>query len=239
METSNTSVNKKIYFIIWALCIIGFWSVLPYIQYLGKLPATISMRDMFLLGTAQSAFFFGFICWLSFKLIPKTDLRPFFVDHLLKQIAYPAVLSGVLLSGILFFLNQMVFHNALLSGAVHPPFWAGALASIYGGVNEEVSLRLFLFTLIYFLVGKAIKIHAGNRAPILWGVNLFVALLFGVGHLPALFKLIHPSVLDIFRVVFLNGIAGVVFGWLYWSRGLWTAMAAHFIADLMLHAFLI
>jgi len=36
-------------------------------------------------------------------------------------------------------------------------------------------------------------------------VNILVALIFGIGHLPAAFKLAAPSALEIFRVLFLNG----------------------------------
>jgi membrane protease YdiL (CAAX protease family) len=32
-----------------------------------------------------------------------------------------------------------------------------------------------------------------------------------------------------------NGLAGVVFGWLYWRRGLLAAMVAHLTFDLVLH----
>jgi hypothetical protein len=132
---------------------------------------------------------------------------------------YPALLGGVLVGLAIFLSDKTIFNNSLLSG-VHPPFWAGALASIYGAINEEVLLRLFLFSLLYFLIGRCLRIHGKNRSTILWGVNIFVALLFGIGHLPAAFKLASPSGFEIFRVLFLNGIAGVVFGWLYWSRQL-------------------
>jgi membrane protease YdiL (CAAX protease family) len=36
----------------------------------------------------------------------------------------------------------------------------------------------------------------------------------------------------------LNGIGGVVFGWLYWKKGLESAMIAHFSADIVLHVLL-
>jgi hypothetical protein len=238
MEAQNAATNKKTFFILWILCIIGSCSVLPYVQNLGIFPATVSIWKVFLLGTIQAVLFFGLICWLSFKILPKTDLHPFFYRNFFKQIAYPGVIAGILVGGAIFFFDKTVFHSSLFSG-VHPPFWAGALASIYGGVNEEVLLRLFLFTLIYFLFSKAIKIREGNRLPILWSVNLLVALLFGIGHLPAAFILASPSAFEIFRVLFLNGIAGIVFGWLYWSRGLWTAIAAHVVTDLVIHLFLI
>jgi len=42
---------------------------------------------------------------------------------------------------------------------------------------------------------------------------------------------------SIFQLLFLNGIAGVGFGFLFWKYNLETAMCAHFIADLVLHVF--
>jgi membrane protease YdiL (CAAX protease family) len=35
-------------------------------------------------------------------------------------------------------------------------------------------------------------------------------------------------------ILSLNGIAALVFGYLYWQRGLGSAMLAHFLADLVL-----
>ncbi len=229
---------RKPLFLLWILCVVGFWAHIPYVQYLEILPDTIPVWRTLLLGTVQTALLFGFICWLSSKILPKTDLHPFVYRNFLKQIAYPGIVAGILVGGAIFTFDQTVFHSSLLSG-VHPPFWAGALVSLYGGVNEEVLFRLFLFTLIYFLFGKVIKIHGGNRVSILWSVNLLVAILFGMGHLPAVSKqLTSLSAFEIYRVLFLNGIAGIVFGWLYWSRGLWTAIVAHFVTDLMIHVFL-
>ena len=161
-----------------------------------------------------------------------------FLKHTFKQIAYPAIIAGIVVGFAIFLFDKTIFHSSLLSGA-HPPFWSGVLASIYGAFNEEVLLRLFLFTLLYFLLRKCIKFGVHKKIYALWTVNILVALVFGLGHLPAAFKLTSPSAFEISRILFLNGIAGIVFGWLYWSRGLWTAIAAHFVADLMIHVFLI
>lgn len=238
MKLLDKKGNRNTFFFLWLLCIIGSWSVLPYVHYLGIAPASVSLGRVFLLSTIQSALFFGLICWLSYKIVPKTDLRPFLFQNPLKRIVYPAIISGILVGLTIFFVDKTAFHSSLLSG-VHPPYWAGVLASIYGGVNEEVLLRLFLFTLFYFLLRKCFKVNEQNRTTYLWVVNVVVAILFGVGHLPAAFKLVTPSAFEIFRVLFLNGIAGVVFGWLYWTRGLWAAMVAHFVTDLMIHALLV
>lgn len=232
-----TARNKKTFFILWILCIVGALSVLPTMQFLGAVASTASIWKPLFFGGIQAALFFGLICWLSFKIIPKTDLQPFHVKNPRKQIIAPALIAGTAVGLAIFVLDKALFQSSL--SGMHLPRWVGLIASIYGGVNEEVLLRLFLFTLIYFLSGKIIKIRKENRSSILWGVNIFVALLFGAAHLPLAFKISSPSSLEIFRIFLLNGIGGVIFGWLYWSRGVWTAIAAHFVADLVIHVVLI
>jgi membrane protease YdiL (CAAX protease family) len=238
MVSQGKALNKKIFIFLWLLCVIGTWAVLPYKQYLGIFPFSVSIGKIFLLGTIQSVLFFGLICWLSFKILPKTDLHPFQLSNWLKQIVYPAIISGILIGLVILFFDKTLFGNSLLLG-IHPPFWAGALASVYGAVDEEVLLRLFLFSLIYLIINKGFRVKADKRVVVLWTTNILVAILFGLGHLPAAFKLAASSAFEVFRILFLNGIAGLVFGWLYWSRGLWTAIAAHFVTDLMIQVFLI
>lgn len=233
----NDKQGKKLGFLLWVLCLIGSWAILPYVHYMGILP--LSLPVVLLLGTIQAAVLYGLVCYLSFKLLPKTDLQPFVIKDLKRQIIYPGVIFGLLVGLIIYFLNQTVFQDSLLvAGSVSPPLWTRALASIYGGVNEEVLLRLFLFTSVYFISRKIFKFTNRNRLYFLWGTNIIIALIFGLGHLPAAFKLISPSSFEIFRILLLNGIPGLVFGWLYWSRGLWAAMATHFVVDLTIHVFI-
>lgn len=239
MTNSDKSKPKaKIFVALWLLCILGSWSILPYILHSGVIPPPVSFVKVFFLTTAQVMILFGITCFLSFLLVPKTDLRPFLADKPLKRIIYPGVLAGALVGCVLFFLDKTLFKSTLLAGA-HPPAWTGLLGSLYGGINEEVALRLFLFTLVYFLFGKIFNFELKSRAVFLWISNLIVAIVFGLLHLPAAFNLIAPSSFEVVRILLLNGIAGVVFGWLYWSRGLWTAMTAHFVADLVIHVFVV
>ncbi|MCH9633558.1 MAG: hypothetical protein S4CHLAM7_02860 [Chlamydiae bacterium] len=230
--------KKGLFFLLWSLCILGSWSVLPYVQHLELVPSSVSLAKIFLLVTAQAMIFFGIVCWLSYLLVPKTDLRPFSTDKPFKRIVYPGVLAGFFVGLIIYLLDVTLFRSSVFSGA-HPPAWTGLLASFYGGINEEVLLRLFLFTLVYFLFRKIFKFELHNRVIFLWSVNVLVAVVFGLGHLPAAFKLAAPSSFEIFRILLLNGIPGVVFGWLYWSRGLWTSMVAHFVTDVVIHVTLV
>lgn len=218
-------VSKKIYLILWFLCILGSLSVFPYIYYLGILPKTVSVTQSLLFNTLQATFIYGLICWLSSKIVPRTDLDPF-----TKPSINLALFCGVLVGIMLIISDKFLVIPPLVD--IEPPLWSVAIASFYGGINEEVFLRLFLFSFIYFTFRKCL---VGKRLLILWMTTIIVAIIFGLGHLPALFRLTDPSYLEILRVIFLNGIAGIVFGWLYWSRGLWSAMIAHFVADLVIH----
>lgn len=238
MTDTHIEYSKKQFLLLWFFCLIGSWSVFPYLYYLEILPPSVSISNAFFISSIQAAVFFGLICYLSYKILPKTDLHPFIVTNVFKQIFLPGVISGVSVGLIIFSLEKTIFQDSPLSG-VHPPFWAGALASIYGAVNEEVLLRLFLFTFIYFIFRKFGKSANDNRLLLLWIVNIIVSIIFGLGHLPEALKLTTPSSFEIFRILLLNGISGIVFGWLYWSRGLWTAMVAHFVTDLMIHVLLI
>lgn len=97
----------------------------------------------------------------------------------------------------------------------------------YGGVIEEVMLRLFMMSLVAFLLNKVFGRQEKPGTAILATANVIAALLFAAGHLPATFILLGSSPLIIFRCFLLNGGFGLLFGWLYRRYGLRYAMIAH------------
>ncbi|MGE3953785.1 MAG: CPBP family intramembrane glutamic endopeptidase [Parachlamydiales bacterium] len=220
----RAGVDFRRYLLLWGACLLGSLSVIPHMAYAGLVHSPLPWALLVL----QSLILFGLACGLSALVVPRTDLAPFQRVRLL-----PALITGVAVGLLLRLLNKTVFSGAALS--IHPPAWTGALASLYGGINEEVMLRLFLFTLVYFLFCKVFRPSERGRPYALWTTNILVALLFGLAHMPAAFKLLDPSPLEWCRILVLNGVAGIAFGWLYWTRGLWTAMVAHFTCDLMIH----
>ncbi len=109
----------------------------------------------------------------------------------------------------------------------------GLLASPYGAIAEEVQMRVFTMGLFAWLLGR----FSGKQAAP-WIVIVAIALaalLFGAGHLPLAAKLVPLTPDVVTRVIAYNALPGLVFGWLYWRRGLEHAMLAHFCADLVLH----
>ncbi|MCD9028155.1 CPBP family intramembrane metalloprotease [Luteimonas sp. BDR2-5] len=122
----------------------------------------------------------------------------------------------------------------------------GLLASFYGGIVEEVQLRLFLMTLLVWGVAQAERLrlprtmraqtpHPRPSAALVWTAIVIAALLFGAGHLPTAAGIWGLDAGVVARTVLLNAIGGVAFGWVYWKRGLEMAVLAHFSADLVLH----
>ena len=130
--------------------------------------------------------------------------------------------------GVLFSLDYWTF------GAMMPELRNGLdsitlnnwLASIlYGGIVEELMLRLFFMSLIAWVLQKLLK---KQTTGILVAANVIAALLFAAGHLPAtwaLFGTLTPMLL--FRCFLLNGGFGLFFGWLYRKHGIQYAMLAH------------
>lgn len=116
----------------------------------------------------------------------------------------------------------------------------GVLASFYGGIVEELQLRLFLMTLIAWAATWLVRRRAGFDGAlsprIAWTAIVLAALLFGLGHLPAASLVWELDAGVVVRTLLLNGIGGVVFGWLFWKRGFEMAVLSHFAADLVLHA---
>lgn len=111
---------------------------------------------------------------------------------------------------------------------------AGLLESLpvrllYGGITEELLLRWGLLTLLAWGIhaGRA-RLGGDELAPTTaWAAIGVSAVLFGVGHLPALATIVEPTPALVVRTVALNAVAGAVFGWLYWRDSLEAAMLAH------------
>ena len=114
--------------------------------------------------------------------------------------------------------------------------WKGLLASFYGGVAEELQLRLFLMTLLLWGAWKAFaRARPSPPAFAVWLAIVAAAIVFGAGHLPAAAHVWPLDSVVVIRTLVLNALVGVPCGWLFYRYGLEHAMAAHFSADIVLH----
>lgn len=139
-----------------------------------------------------------------------------------------AVIGGfaLILPDLLFFGKHVPM--IMDSYSVKPTIPYMLAAVLYGGVIEEVMLRLFMMSLVAFLLHKLFGKKTETPATgILIAANVIAALLFAAGHLPATAMTMGITPMILFRCFLLNGGFGLLFGWLYRKYGLRYAMLAH------------
>ena len=142
-------------------------------------------------------------------------------------------LAIALIGGLALILPDLLFfgkyNEAIMNSYAAKPtvvYIVGAI--LYGGVIEEVMLRLFFMTVIAFILWKLFaRKEEKPTLAILVVSNIIAALLFAAGHLPATFMAIGNSPLILFRCFLLNGGFGLLFGYLYRKHGLRYSMLAH------------
>lgn len=199
-----------------------------------------------LVSLVQPALLLTLAVWAGVKLTPKVNLhapafeayaqRRSFLAALRPQIA-SGVAAGVL-SGVGLVLISLLT-PAALAGAEEmfdPPL---ATRLLYGGITEELLVRWGLMTFFLWaawrLFGRDTKEPTARLA---WCSIILSALAFGALHLPIAFTLAEEitSALIVY-IVGANSVFGVLFGYLFWKRGLEASMIAHVLAHLT--AFLI
>lgn len=101
---------------------------------------------------------------------------------------------------------------------------------LYGGMTEELLTRWGLMSFfawaLWRLGGK------GEVSPAtIWAAIVMAAALFAAGHLPLLFTIAaQPQPTLIITILLANFFPGLLFGWLFWRRGLEAAMFSHAFA---------
>jgi membrane protease YdiL (CAAX protease family) len=142
----------------------------------------------------------------------------------------------------IYVLDKLAFdsvRNAMKDAGVKEPRpWKSLLATFYGGIGEEIMLRLaaqsgIAVGLRRLLKGKGKRGAVGGS--IMWPAITIGNLAFGAGHLPTVTRLVKLTPAVIMRTLVLNAFAGTLFGYLYWKRGLEAAIIAHASADLVIH----
>lgn len=262
---TDTGIRKKwnwrLFFVLWIASIVGVMLVLPYA--LAKIPESALSKAppwyvLVPLEVLQGGMILGLITLAGLFFANRTGLgapileawldgRP--VRSKLRSILLPSVVIGVIGTFLIIGLEIVVFEPAIrsqnpasadaISLRNEPAWWKGLLASFEGGIDEEIELRLFAMSFFAWLGALVYRKADGTPgSAVLWSANVLAAVLFGVGHLPLISAMAPLTGVIVLRTVVLNGLLGVAFGYLYWKRGLESAMLSHFSADLLLHVVL-
>lgn len=258
----KTPINWKVFFILWIASLLSTIAALPYVLELqsgliAQMEIPIPLPALIALQIAQSGFIFAIMVFFGMLLMKRIGLSVPILDSVsrgesasntLRAILPISIMLGVVASLLIIgldFLFQPLILNELgdkanvLMPTAQPAAWKGFLASFYGGITEEILLRLFVMSLLAWLGSFISKTAEGKPTnSIFWSANILAAVLFGLGHLPAASLILPLTTLVVIRIVLLNALGGIIFGWLYQTRGLESAMIAHFSADIVLHVLL-
>jgi len=260
----KTLVNWKVFFILWIAAILSTLAVTPYAlelqsSTLALIELPFPLPVLIAIQTVQNAIIFGVAIFIGMILANHIGLGTPLLDSVtqresasdkIRALLPISIVFGIITSLLIIALDTAIFQpiliqqlgataNALNLKTTQPAAWKGFLASFYGGIGEEIQLRLFVMSLIAWLGSFVSKTSEGKPTSIVfWAANILAAILFGLGHLPATANIISLTPLVITRAIVLNGIGGIIFGYLYWKRGLESAMIAHFSTDIVLHVLL-
>lgn len=110
----------------------------------------------------------------------------------------------------------------------------GLLVSLGAVIGEEIWFRFGLMTVLLWFMSKWVTTpDISDRAALV--VILFVAVCFGVAHLPQLASFGAASSFAIWATIGGNVCVATLYGWCYWRYGLLSAILAHFTLDIVLH----
>jgi hypothetical protein len=240
-------INRKIFTILLTLCILGTLAVFPYVVTLqkdvfSKLPIPIAV--VILAQVVQSTVIFAVAIAAGLYLARVTGFTHPVLTAIsekkdrtkpLVRMLRLSLISGIVAALAIFGLDYLfsLFQSTISVCSNPAPIWQRLLAALYGGIVEEVLMRLFLVSLLTWIGMKLTGQLKPSRNIIITAIVL-AAIIFGLGHLPVTAALTKITPLIVARAVILNGVGGIIFGWLYWKKGLESAMIAHFTTDIFL-----
>lgn len=252
-SSARGAVNWRVFWVLTAAGVVGAIAVIPVAlsaqaDLLKDVP--VPLWVILPLQTVQNAILIGVAVGVGLWLGGKTGLGAPLVEAWtggdrpaaargLRRLLLPSLAAGLAVAGAVIAFDEAVFSPLIPPPAAQrpapAPLWMGLLACLYGGVTEELLMRLGLLTFFAWLFAKLARAADGRpSAKVLWAANLVVAVLFGLAHLPATAYFMPVTPLVVARAVALNGVAGLTFGYLYWKRGLESAVLAHLTADVVL-----
>lgn len=191
-----------------------------------------SIDILIVVAVAQTVSYAVFCGFLGYILADKIGLwKPVKLEKKSLSVTLLVSLAG----GIVLSLDYWIFGGVIegvQSANAAGLTVSGVFASVlYGGIIEEVMLRLFLMSLIALVIWKLFFGKYDKEkipASVFVIANVTAAVVFAAGHLPAtvvLFGKLTPLIL--FRCFLFNGGFGLVFGGLYRKYGIVYAMIGH------------
>jgi hypothetical protein len=201
----KTFINWKVFFVLLAAFAFGLFAITPYSLELQQnalakiklpMPLAVLIPIQLISQTLLFGIFIAFGLFFANRIglglpILEARLRGESVTSKVQAVLLISIALGVIASLLIIGLEVVVFQptllqqlgdkaNALNLRTAQPAAWKGLLASFYGGINEEILLRLIMMSFLAWL-GKFIsKTPEGKPTnAVFWVANILAAVLFG------------------------------------------------------------
>jgi hypothetical protein len=235
---------------LYAAALAGALALIPYTLRLVRAssrPMKVSPRTVVLASLAQNALLFAIVVFVGLAVSHAVGLGAPYVASFVGCHPPPRPLGPVMSvatvigagAGLFLTVADLVLLPrlpALLDLARKSSLWESFSASFYGGVNEELLMRLLGVSSLVWLVSQGWRSGPPPTPAVFWLAIVAMAILFALGHLPATKAVagkITPLILT--RSLALNGPIAILCGWLFWRYGVEAAIVAHLTADLVYH----
>lgn len=252
------NIKYAFYFVLFG--IFAFVFSLPYLK--ATMAAMFSTGKLDSLGISLNQFLFGqgysftieifVLSLIGVSLAHKVGLKWDWIQAMFDKKDRPvldrkaigfSIISSVIICLVVFFIQYLFlpympeYKEAIEQIQPNIAWWAGITTIFQGGVMEEVMIRLGLMTLLIWLLSK---IFARKKTTIPNWIYIFSvvfsSIVFGAGHLGMAKLLVGTLTLPLILFVILgNSLAGLLFGYLYWKKGLEYGIIGHITGDFTLH----
>jgi len=246
--------NWKVFFVLVGLIIPAVFAIWPYTLHQQNISPG---WDLLVLDSLIYILLYSVLGGIGLTLADRIGLGMPLVEAWTKRASAPYPFRNIAaiawITAVVLVLLSLFLHTAVFDPPLHtllekqgiavpeapqtPPMY-GFLVAISAGITEEILYRLFGLSLLAWLGGLLFHDSDGRPNPfVFWTANFLFALAFGLAHLPAQAAIglpINPLVVTSSLV--LNGIGGLIFGWLFWTFGLESAILAHILADIIRHS---
>lgn len=244
------TINWRKVAILFALGVVGILSAIPLVPALiaasGQEPP-LPMFVIQVLSTLQSSLILLAMVVLGAYCSPRVSLRTPLVDAWLQEswsdikvvpTVLPAVAGGILggLAIVLFSRMSMPHLPPVFIAKAEifsPPLYTRLL---YGGITEELLIRWGLMSFFVWGFSRLGRHAESSPRPVYYVLGIVLSsLIFAAGHLPAV-SLLSPALTAplVLYIIVGNSLFGLIAGYLFWKRGLESAIMAHMLAHLVM-----
>jgi Type II CAAX prenyl endopeptidase Rce1-like len=158
----------------------------------------------------------------------------------IKPQVIPGLVGGVV-GGVTLFTLYLLWQSSLPPDFVtkaeelsqNTPFLTRIL---YGGITEEIMMRWGFMTFLVWIAWRVLQKAQGvpNTIYVVFAIGIS-ALVFGLLHLPLVFALNSQVTASLVGYIIIgNGFFGLIAGYLYWQKGLESAMIAHVMVHIVM-----